>query len=818
MYTKKKYLILIIFLVILPIISSSSKISLSRDNVWSINLSGVFYSSLALGDIDNDGDYDMISMGCITGGFTDCTIADKIRVYMNNGTTFKEDLSWETNTTNLGYGSLSLGDIDNDGDLDFVAMGDQGGEKGIVKIFTNNGTTFNEALTWGVNFSMVNAFNGAIGLGDVDNNGKLDLVLAGAYPSNNNGIYINNGTSFVRNSNWLESLPLVGYGGGGAALIFADYNLDGYLDLVFTGSRNTDFYTAVYINNGSSLIENSSYKGDFTETFGFPSLSIGDYNNDGFIDLATIGARAGDHLKFYNNTGSSFSLQMENNGENSLAGYLEGSIAFGDYDNDGDLDFAAMGRESGRNKIYTNNYSIFEGDIFEQQDMHDDNMEWGGLTWIDVNNDTNLDLIINGYNPSNGSLNFKVYLSNASLTKNNTKPNPPNSSFSSSYVDGVINLSWGNGSDVETNTSGLYYNLMIGNETTNHTIVSGVYGGSSNPTAGYFGNMMQRKSISLMDNYLSSGTYYWYVQTIDTGLQKSDWSEGQSIVIGGDTTAPSISSISSSVTSSTATITWVTDETSNSSIYYGTTATNSHQGSSDLTTSHSVTLSSLSASTLYYYNVSSCDYWKNCNISIQYNFTTSEAPVTPPGGGGSSGTSTTSGSPIVTTWTKTYSINKEQFNQGYTQILKSNERVSVPINEETHYIGVKSLTNDTATIGISSDEIIVILSVGEESKVNVNNDNFYDVYVKLDLITNNTAKIIVKELNEEIPTEKEAIPKTDQEKTEKEEETKLKDILRKYWIYEVVALVVVFLIVMTFKFLKNHKKHKEWRKYSLIDW
>ena len=81
---------------------------------------------------------------------------------------------------------------------------------------------------------------------------------------------------------------------------------------------------------------------------------------------------------------------------------------------------------------------------------------------------------------------------------------------------------------------------MIGNSTTNHTIVSGVYGSSSNPTAGYFGNMMQRKNITLNLELESNKTYYWYIQTIDTGLAKSNWSIVQSFTTANDTTKPTI--------------------------------------------------------------------------------------------------------------------------------------------------------------------------------------------------------------------------------------------------------------------------------------
>ncbi|MEK6823625.1 MAG: Ig-like domain-containing protein [Nanoarchaeota archaeon] len=106
-----------------------------------------------------------------------------------------------------------------------------------------------------------------------------------------------------------------------------------------------------------------------------------------------------------------------------------------------------------------------------------------------------------------------------------------------------------------------------------------------------------------------------------------------------DNTLPTLSSISSSVSSSSATIIWTTNENANSNVSYGTTnLTISNTGSATYESSHSISLSSLSASTLYYFNVSSCDAGRNCNTSTQYNFTTSVI-----GDGGSDGGSSGSG-------------------------------------------------------------------------------------------------------------------------------------------------------------------------------
>lgn len=504
---------------------------LNRSAVWSDNLTGVFHSSLVFGDISNDGKLDMVTMGCSAGGVDTCTTADKIRVYLNNGSTFTENLTWEMNLSNLGYGSLALGDIDNDGDLDLIALGDKGGGNGDVEIYLNNGTSFNENFTWELNLSNVDAYAGSLVLGDIDKNGRLDLALVGAFPSSDNGIYINNGTSFTKNSTWLQSLPFVGHGLGMGSLSLGDINKDGRLDLIFAGSRSTDFYDNIYRNNGTSLV-GAEIGCDPCGLWGWPSQTLGDYDNDNDLDLAYMGTHGGDRLYVYNNTNGNFSQAQ------LVTGVFDGSVAFGDYDSNGYLDLGVMGKENGGNTITNNNNTFFQYDTVAEYDLHADDMQQGSLAWVDVDNNSILDLACTGYKYGDGLL-TKIYISNSS--RNNTLPQPPNSSFSAVYSNNEITLSWANGSDNETPTAGLYYNLRVGIASNKNAIVSGIYGGSSNPTAGYFGNMMQRKSIILHGDWLQANTtYYWSVQTIDTGLAKSSWSSEQSFTTSNDITYPSI--------------------------------------------------------------------------------------------------------------------------------------------------------------------------------------------------------------------------------------------------------------------------------------
>ena len=99
-----------------------------------------------------------------------------------------------------------------------------------------------------------------------------------------------------------------------------------------------------------------------------------------------------------------------------------------------------------------------------------------------------------------------------------------------------------------------------------------------------------------------------------------------------DTTPPTFSRVAATnITQNVATITWTTDELSNSAVAYGTTTSyGSTRSDATLVTSHSINLIGLSAATLYHYQVSSTDAAGNTSTSSDYTFTTSSPPSPPP--------------------------------------------------------------------------------------------------------------------------------------------------------------------------------------------
>jgi hypothetical protein len=95
-----------------------------------------------------------------------------------------------------------------------------------------------------------------------------------------------------------------------------------------------------------------------------------------------------------------------------------------------------------------------------------------------------------------------------------------------------------------------------------------------------------------------------------------------------DTTAPTISTVSSSnITSSGATISWTTNEASDSQVDYGTSTSYGSTAAlnTSMVTSHSQALSNLSAGTLYHYRVKSRDAAGNLAISGDFTFTSTAA-------------------------------------------------------------------------------------------------------------------------------------------------------------------------------------------------
>ncbi|MBN3037362.1 MAG: hypothetical protein JW834_02860 [Candidatus Diapherotrites archaeon] len=115
-----------------------------------------------------------------------------------------------------------------------------------------------------------------------------------------------------------------------------------------------------------------------------------------------------------------------------------------------------------------------------------------------------------------------------------------------------------------------------------------------------------------------------------------------------DTTAPAISSVSSGTPANTSTtLTWTTNEASDSWVFFGTSSYTNHSHSSSIVTAHSISVSGLAVGTTYHYLVRSCDASSNCANGTDSTFTTSSSDATPPGRSGGSPSGNVSNASVV---------------------------------------------------------------------------------------------------------------------------------------------------------------------------
>ncbi|MBI3812622.1 MAG: hypothetical protein HY283_10560 [Nitrospirae bacterium] len=135
-----------------------------------------------------------------------------------------------------------------------------------------------------------------------------------------------------------------------------------------------------------------------------------------------------------------------------------------------------------------------------------------------------------------------------------------------------------------------------------------------------------------LNGLTASITYHYHVKSADAAGNLAVSNDNTFITSAPpDTTPPLLSGITvSSVTNTGAVVTWTTNEASTSQVEYGPTVTygSSSNLSSTLVTGHSITLTGLTASTLYHYYVKSADAAGNLAVSDDNTFTASAPPDT----------------------------------------------------------------------------------------------------------------------------------------------------------------------------------------------
>ena len=502
--------VLFIFIVIFLYIESVAQFS-EVNTVFT----GVSEGDLAWADWDNDGDLDVIVMGIIRTGENSYDRSTK--QYRNNGNGTFSNLS--TNIPAFQDGGADFGDYDNDGDVDLLVTGgitNPGGDTYLktTKIYKNNGS----GVFTDINATIAGCDEGSVAWGDYDNDGDLDFVVFGRNASNTRltKLYRNDGSDTFNE----VSAGFMGVFSGSAN--WGDYDNDGDLDLLLTG-RNSDERTNY---NGITKIYKNNGDGTFTDTpYGLAQFSMGeaewaDFDYDGDLDIVIVGRdnATSTRLYIYRNDGGSFTKTFD-----YLNGVSSGSLTLGDYDNDGDMDIAFTGSGSGeKTRVLTNNgsYNFTAIDLLGLGVNY--GLRYSTIEFADYDNDGDLDILTTGLPTvdGSGSYNFdrEIYLFNNSTVTANVSPSVPDG-LSSSVTDYSIALSWNKSTDTETPQNGLNYNIKVGTTSGGSNIFSSESRSNGTRMLPVIGNTNSNNSWIIQG--LEGGLYYWTVQSIDGGQKGS---------------------------------------------------------------------------------------------------------------------------------------------------------------------------------------------------------------------------------------------------------------------------------------------------------
>jgi len=134
--------------------------------------------------------------------------------------------------------------------------------------------------------------------------------------------------------------------------------------------------------------------------------------------------------------------------------------------------------------------------------------------------------------------------------------------------------------------------------------------------------------------------------------------------------------------------------------------------------------------------------------------------------------------------------------------LAVKQKITFTLNSESHYLGIRELNSSSVKIELASTPVQLILNIGGDTKVDLDEDGYYDVYIVLNGITNSKADLTINYLHELISsststtTTEETTPTT----TSTEPETS-----SSYWIWIVVGIILLVVIGSKIIFKKRKK-------------
>jgi hypothetical protein len=327
------------------------------------------------GDFNGDGKPDLAVLSQITDCGPQCEGNGFVNILLGNG-----DVTFTVGpniTTGFWATSMTVGDFNGDGKMDLaIANGNTFGvPTGVAILFGNGDGTF----TTGPTTAGTGTSSDSIAAGDFNGDGILDLVMTNECSTPGltcNGssvtIFLGNGDGTFR----ATSVPTLGLA---QHVAVGDFNGDGKLDLAVEGGE-----VCILIGNGNGTFTSGEVLLQVSNT---RAIALGDFNGDGKLDFAAFincivnPCLTGEVSIFTGNGDGTFTAGPS---FNTPLGTWTGSV--GDFNQDGKLDLAILASPYISFALGNGDGSFTEGASFPGG--------WGALltATADFNGDGKLDI------------------------------------------------------------------------------------------------------------------------------------------------------------------------------------------------------------------------------------------------------------------------------------------------------------------------------------------------------------------------------------------------------------------------------------------
>jgi gliding motility-associated-like protein len=259
-----------------------------------VSIPYLFDATACFSDLNNDGYADLLYAGL------DASFNYQFYIYINQqNNTF---ISLPNSIPGIRYGDIQCRDMDHDGWQDIFIVG-YSTDGNISRLFKNNAD-----LTFSlVDFSFEGLRYGGIIIADFDQNSYPDIIYTGLHSSLSIETYYYQNVGEMQFTNVTNGLPAAQLGNIEAC----DVDNDGFMDVALFGKDDSNNHITKIFKNNNGL--SFTFLCDL-EGMRKGALKAADFNNDGYSDIILTGSNSGDTyrtLLYTNNAGAGFTPETD---------------------------------------------------------------------------------------------------------------------------------------------------------------------------------------------------------------------------------------------------------------------------------------------------------------------------------------------------------------------------------------------------------------------------------------------------------------------------------------------------------------------------